>query len=110
LKREDGTPLDAAGACPPRTNDALLTALEAKQAADDAAFKIEVAAISEREAKKAATAQAEADAKADAKARGEAMGNFVGGQFGDGEQAPSGSSPATPAEPAPVPLPAPKGT
>jgi murein L,D-transpeptidase YafK len=110
LKREDGTPLDAAGACPPRANDALLTALEAKQAADDAAFKIEVAAISEREAKKAAAAQAEADAKAAAKARGEAMGNFVGGLFGGGEPAPSGSSPATPAEPAPVPLPAPKGT
>lgn len=111
LKREDGTPLDAAAACPPRSNDALLTALQAKQSADDAVFRTEVAAIGEREAKAAAAAQAEADAKAAAKARGEAMGNFVGGLFG-GAQAPSETPAETPAAStvAPVPAPAPKGT
>lgn len=116
LKREDGTPLDAAAACPPRGNDSLLTALQAKQSADDAAYKIEVAAIGTREAKAAATAQAEADAKAAAKARGEAMGNFVGGLFGGGQPAPAATPAETPAAapvpagPAPVPAPAPKGT
>jgi murein L,D-transpeptidase YafK len=113
LKTADGTPLDAAAACPPRSGDVLLTALEAKQAADEAAYSVEVAAISEREAKSAAAAQAEADAKAAAKARGEAMGNFMGGLFG-GEPAPAAQPPA-PAPTggttaAPVPLPAPTGT
>jgi murein L,D-transpeptidase YafK len=113
LQGPDGMPLDAVAACPARSGDVLLTALQAKQAADDAAYKIEVAAISEREAKSAADAQAEADAKAAAKARGEAMGTFVGGLFG-GEPAPAAQTPA-PAPPgdtttAPVPLPAPKGT
>jgi murein L,D-transpeptidase YafK len=112
LKREDGTPLDAAAACPPRSNDALLTALQAKQAADDAVFRTEVAAISDREAKAAAAAQAEADAKAAAKARGEAVGNFVGGLFGGGQPAPAETPAETPAAntAAPVPAPAPKGT
>jgi hypothetical protein len=115
LKKEDGTPLDAAAACPPRSGDALWTAVQAKQSADDAAYKVEVAAISDREAKAAAALQAEADAKAAAKARGEAMGNFVGGLFG-GQPAPAdpvavtdGPAPA-PAGGAPVPLPAPTGT
>ena len=115
LKNADGTPLDATAACPARSGDVLLTALQAKQASDDAAYKVEVAAISSREAKSAADAQAEADAKAAAKARGEAMGNFVGGLFG-GQPAPAdpvavtdGPAPA-PAGGAPVPLPAPTGT
>ena len=114
LKREDGTPLEAAAACPPRGNDALLTALVARQAADDAAYKIEVAAIGDREAKAAASAQAEADAKAAAKARGEAMGNFVGGLFGGSQPAPAPvETPAATVAPppgAPAPAPAPKGT
>ena len=113
LKREDGTPLDAVAACPPRSNDALWTAIQNKQAADDATFRIEVAAISEREAKAAAAAQAEADAKAAAKARGEAMGNFVGGLFGGGQQPPAATPAETPAAPTPappVPAPVPKGT
>ena len=115
LKREDGQPLEAAAACPPRGNDPLLAALAAKQAADDAVYQTEVAAIGERETKKAAAAQAEADAKAAAKARGEAVGGFVAGLFG-GQPAPTEPAPA-PTEttaPAPVqaptPMPAPKGT
>jgi murein L,D-transpeptidase YafK len=112
LKNEDGTPLDAVAACPARSGDVLLTALEAKQSADDAAYRIEVAAISEREAKSAAELQAEADTKAAAKARGEAMGSFVGGLFG-GEPAAAAQTPAPAATggttAAPVPLPAPKG-
>jgi murein L,D-transpeptidase YafK len=114
LKNEDGTPLDAAAACPVRNGDALLTALQAKQASDDAAYKVEVAAISDRQAKSAAEQQAEADAKAAAKARGEAMGNFVGGLFGGGQPAPAEPPAQTPAPSgstaAPVPLPAPAGT
>jgi murein L,D-transpeptidase YafK len=116
LKREDGSPLDAAAACPPRSNDALWTAVQARQTADDAAYKVEVAAISDRETKAAAALQAEADAKAAAKARGEAVGNFVGGLFGGGQPAPVETPPETPPKPpapggpAPVPLPAPKGT
>jgi murein L,D-transpeptidase YafK len=113
LKREDGTPLDAAAACPPRSNDALWNAIQAKQSADDAVFKTEVAAIGDREAKAAAAKQAEADAKAAARARGDAMGNFVGGLFGGGQQpaaeAPTETPAATTAAP-PVPAPAPKGT
>ena len=110
LKREDGTPLDAAAACPARSGDALWTALQAKQAADDAQYKIEVASITDREAKLAAEAQAELDAKAAAKARGEAVGGFVSGLLG-GQPAPAAPTPA-PTGPvvAPVPLPAPKGT
>jgi murein L,D-transpeptidase YafK len=116
LKKEDGTPLDAAAACPPRSGDALWTAVQAKQSADDAAYKVEVAAISDREAKAAAALQAEADAKAAAKARGEAMGNFVGGLFGGGQPAPAETPAQAPAPApagdtaAPVPLPSPKGT
>jgi murein L,D-transpeptidase YafK len=111
LKREDGTPLDAVATCPPRTGDPLQTALAARQAADNEQYRIEVAAISGREAKIAADAQAEADAKAAAKARGEAMGNFVGGLFGGGQPAPAQATP-TPrgSTGAPVPLPAPKGS
>ncbi|WP_299977922.1 murein L,D-transpeptidase family protein [Devosia sp. 66-22] len=112
LKREDGSPLEAAAACPPRSNDSLWMALQAKQAADDAVYKTEVAAISSREAKNAAAVQAEAEAKAAAKARGDAMGNFVGGLFGGGQPAPAETPTETPASGggAPVPAPAPKGT
>lgn len=114
LKSEDGTPLDAVAACPPRSNDPLLTALQAKQAADDEQYRIEVAAISEREAKAAAAAQAEADAKAAAKARGEAVGGLLSGVFGGGQPAPAEPAPSEPTTPtskvAPSPLPPPKGT
>jgi murein L,D-transpeptidase YafK len=113
LKREDEQPLDAVAACPPRGNDPLLAALAAKQAADDAVYQTEVAAISDRELKKAADAQAEADAKAAAKARGEAVGGFVSGLFGGGQQTatttPAPTQTTTPT-PAPTPMPAPKGT
>jgi murein L,D-transpeptidase YafK len=110
LKNEDGTPLDAVAACPARSGDVLLTALETKQAADDAQYRIEVAAMTDREAKLAAEAKAEADAKAAAKARGEAMGNFVGGLL-SGQPAPVEPTPAPTGPPvAPIPLPPPKGT
>jgi murein L,D-transpeptidase YafK len=107
LKREDGTPLDAVAACPPRSNDPLLTALLAKQAADEEQYRIEVAAISEREAKAAAAVQAEADAKAAAKARGEAVGGLFSGIFGGGQPAPAEPAATPPAGPtgAPKPLP-----
>ena len=111
LKREDGTPLDAVAACPARSGDVLLTALQAKQAADDAQYRIEVAALTDREAKLAAEAKAEADAKAAVKARGEAIGGFVSGLVG-GQPAPAAATP-TPAgggSTAPMPLPPPKGT
>lgn len=119
LKREDGMPLEAAAACPARGNDPLLAALQARQATDDAAYKVAVAAASDREIKAAAAAQAEADAKAAAKARGEAMGSFVSGLFGGGQSAPAEAAPAqpapaTPAKPAsppaaPMPMPAKSG-
>ena len=111
LKREDETPLDAAAACPVRVNDPLLTALSAKQAADSQQYQIEVAAISDRQAKAAAAAEAEAAAKAAAKARGEAMGGLVSGLFG-GQAAAAEAAPAEPAPAivAPKPLPRPKGT
>lgn len=98
LKNADGSALDAAAACPPRSNDPLLTALQAKQAADNEQYRIEVAAISDREAKAAAAAQADADTQAAAKARGEAVGGFFSGVFGGGQQpAPDAKTAATPA-------------
>ncbi len=109
LKREDGTPLDAAAACPARSGDVLLTALEAKQAADNAQYKIEVAAIGDREAKSAAQLKAEADAKAAAKARGEAVGGFVSGLLGGQPVVPT-PAPTGGTTTAPMPLPSPKGT
>ncbi|MEO7221699.1 MAG: murein L,D-transpeptidase family protein [Devosia sp.] len=110
LKREDGTPLDAVATCPTRNGDVLFTALQAKQAADDAQYKIEIASITDREARLAAEAKAEADAKAAAKARGEAVGGFVSGLLG-GQPAPAAPTPApTGGTTAPMPLPPPKGT
>jgi murein L,D-transpeptidase YafK len=112
LKQEDGQPLDAVAACPARSGDVLLTALQAKQAADDAQYKIELAAIGDRDAKAAAVKQAELDEKAAAKARGEAVGGFISGLFGG--DAPADAPPATPAAPpaagAPTPAPPPRGT
>lgn len=104
----DGKPLDAVATCPALTRDATLTAeLDAKQAADEAAFSSAVANLSEEEAKAAAAAQKAADEKAAIAARGQAIGNAVGGMmgiFGDSQQA----EPAAPAEPdivAPKPAP-----
>jgi murein L,D-transpeptidase YafK len=112
LKNEDGSALDAVAACPARGSDPLLTALMAKQAADDAQYRIEVAAISDREAKAAAAAQADADAKTAAKARGDAVGGFFSGMFGGqpAPDAPATTPAAGPPKPAPKPFPAPKGT
>lgn len=110
LKSADGTPLDAAAACPARGSDPLLTALQAKQSADNAQYQIEVAALNNRQAQDAAKVQAEADAKAAAKARGEAVGGFFSGMFGGGQQpAPPAQTATTPPPPAsgvPKPLPA----
>ena len=102
LKSASGDPLDAAGACPARGSDPLLAALQAKQAADDAQMKIEVAALNDRQAKLAAEKQAEAAAEAAARARGAAIGGFIGGLVG-GTPAPTVDPNAT----APTPLPAP---
>jgi murein L,D-transpeptidase YafK len=112
LKNPDGTPLDAAATCPAPGGDPLLTAVQAKQSADDAQYRIEVAALGDKDARAAAEAKAEADAKAAAKARGAAIGGFVSGLVG-GEPAPVVPDPAAVSDgpaPAPVPLPAPKGT
>ncbi len=105
LSGPGGAALDASAACPARGDDPLLAALQAKQAADDAAYKVEVAAISDRETKAAEAKAAEEAAKAAAKAQGEALGGVISGIFGGGQQ------PAqTPSGPAPAPAPAPKGT
>ncbi|MEO6015022.1 MAG: murein L,D-transpeptidase family protein [Devosia sp.] len=114
LKQASGEPLDAAATCPARSGDVLLTALQAKQAADDAAFTTEVASINDRDAKSAADKQAEADEQAAAKARGQAIGGFISGLTGGGqtqtaatpEPAPTTTKPAAP----PTPAPALKGT
>ena len=107
LKPADGTPLDAAAACPARSSDALWTALTAKQAADDAAYRTEVAAIAARDAKSEAERQAEADAEAAARARGKAIGGFLSGIVGGGDAQTPEPAPSTPVEVAPMPLPAP---
>jgi len=117
LKREDGQPLDAATACPARGDDPVLTALQARQAADDSQYKIEVAAINDRDAKTAAAKAAEEAEKAAAKARGQAVGGFVSGLFGGGKTEtaatpapePAKTQPTAPTA-APVPAPAPKRT
>ncbi len=103
LSGPGGATLEAAGACPARGSDPLLTALQARQAADTAQLEIEVAAIDARETKAAAAAEAEAAAKAAAKARGEAVGGFLSGLWGGGEAPPAETAPAD----APAPLPAP---
>ncbi len=109
VKSADGTPLDATGACPARGNDPLYAQVTAREQADDAQFKIEVAAIADRDAKSAAAKQAEADDQAAAKARGQAIGGFVSGLFGGGN-AQAAEPVAAPAAVAPTPMPAPSGT
>jgi murein L,D-transpeptidase YafK len=110
LKSESGDPLDSEAACPVKGADALMTALQAKQAADDAQYSIEVAAINDRETKIAEAKAAEEREKAAARARGEAVGGFMSGFFGGGQTTAAEPAPATTAGPAPMPLPAPKGT
>ena len=105
----DGVALDATAACPARQGDTLMAALQAKESADDAQYKIEVAAINERDAKTAAQKQAELDAEAAAKARGQAIGGFISGLVGGGNAqtaAPATSTSSTVV--APTPMPAPK--
>ena len=75
--------LDAVAACPAGVGESTMTAaLQQKQAADEAAVAIEVAALADKEARAAAEAEKAAAALAAAKARGEAIGSFVGGLFG----------------------------
>jgi murein L,D-transpeptidase YafK len=111
LTTDETMALDAAAACPARQGDTLLAALQARESADDAQFKIEVAAIADRDAKAVAEKQAALDAEAAARARGQAIGGFISGLVGGGTTpatttpAPAGSSSS-----APVPAPAPKGT
>jgi len=107
LSSPDGTPLNAQATCPARGSDPLLAQLTSKESADDAAFKVEVAALADRDAKAAATKQAEADELAAEKARGAAIGGFISGVFG-GQPASSSEEPA-PTTPAPTPMPAPSG-
>jgi murein L,D-transpeptidase YafK len=79
----NGQPLDPVAACPALTADAtLMTQLQAKQAADDAAMASETAALSDKQARDAAQVQQTADETAAAKARGEAINGAVGGFFG----------------------------
>jgi murein L,D-transpeptidase YafK len=106
----DGTPLDAAAACPARQNDPLFAAVQARASADEASYRIEVAAIADRDAKAAATKQAELDAEAAAKARGQAIGGFVSGLLGGGSAQTAQSTTTTSTVVAPTPMPAPKGT
>lgn len=107
LKGPNGAALDASASCPARGSDPLLTALQARQAADSAEYKLEVAAIEARQSKTAEALAAEEAAKAAAKARGEAMGGFFGGLFGGGQPTADAGAPAGPA---PTPAPAPKGS
>ncbi len=104
LKNADGTPLDAASACPARLNDPLVAALSAKEAADEAAITAEATAIAAKKAKEAAEIQKAADAQAAAKARGEAIGGFVNGIFG-GATPPADAGVVTPDLVAPTPAP-----
>jgi len=80
-----GTTMEATAACPAVVAQSIPDAVKAKMAADDAAFAVEVAALTARDAKAAAEAQKAADAEAAAKARGEAIGSFFGGLFGGGQ-------------------------
>lgn len=107
LKSPDGTPLDAVAACPAPSGDTLLAAVTAREAADDAQYRIEVAAIADRDAKAAALKQAGVDAEAAAKARGQAVGGFISGLFGGGSAQASEPPASEPVKIAPTPLPAP---
>jgi hypothetical protein len=53
-----------------------------KQAADERAMELEVAALASKKAKADAEAEKKAAEEAAIKARGEAIGGFVGGIFG----------------------------
>lgn len=107
--------LDASAACPAEIGQRTMTAaLQAKQAADQAAMQLEVANLEKKEAEAAKRAEAEklaaekaAVAAAEAKARGDAIGNFVGGLFGGGKDADVKKT-IDPTRKAPKPLPAPK--
>ncbi|WP_417307712.1 L,D-transpeptidase family protein [Devosia sp.] len=100
-----GGGLDAAASCPSGAK-VLPASVAARQQADDAAFKTELAAINDRAAKQAAEEQAAADAKESAKARGEAIGSFFGGLFGGENSAEADQQPQTTApQSAPVPQP-----
>jgi membrane protein involved in colicin uptake len=104
-----GTPLDATAACPARQGDTLLAALQTKEQADDAQFKVEVAAIADRNAKQTeAEQQAEAE-KAAAKNRGQAIGGFFSGVFGGGSAGANAPGQSGDAVVAPTPMPSPKG-
>lgn len=79
------TPLDAAGACPANAGDTtMVAALEAKAAADEAAFANAVVINQSKEAKAAEDAARAAEEKAAVAARGEAISGFFGGLFGGG--------------------------
>ncbi|MDB5561481.1 MAG: hypothetical protein JWN11_899 [Hyphomicrobiales bacterium] len=102
----NGLPLDAVAACPVLTADAaLMTQLQAKQAADDAAMAAEATALSDRQAKETAAVQQTADDAAAAKARGEAINGAVGGFFGGIFGGKPATTPVVADPTAPVPAP-----
>jgi murein L,D-transpeptidase YafK len=105
LAAADGAALDAAAACPARGNDPLLAALTAKQATDNQAYTIEVAALTAKQEAAALAAQKAADEAAAVKARGNAVGGFFGGLFG-GSAAAAGILDPNKIAPHPAPRPA----
>lgn len=109
LKSADGTPLDPQASCPVRGADALLASLTAKEAADDAQFKLLAQQMADRKAKDAASEQAAADAKAAAKARGKAIGSFFSGVLGGGDAQTAQPATGDSTVVAPTPMPAPTG-
>jgi hypothetical protein len=80
----------------------MTAALQAKQAADEAAMAAEVASLEKKAVAEKAAADKEAAAYAEAKARGEAIGSFVGGIFGGGKDGDVNKT-IDPSKKAPVP-------
>jgi murein L,D-transpeptidase YafK len=108
LSGPDGAALDPQAACPARGSDALASALAAREAADNAQYKVQVAALEDKAAKDAAARQAEQDTVAAEKARGSAIGGFFSGIFGGGSaQGAESPPPASTTVVAPTPFPAP---
>ena len=105
----DSTPLDASATCPARQGDSLLAALQTKEQADDAQFKVEVAAITDRQSKQTAADQQAEAAKQAGQARGQAIGGFFSGVFGGGSAGTNAPGQSGNATVAPVPMPSPKG-
>jgi murein L,D-transpeptidase YafK len=108
LSGPNGAALDPQAACPARGSDALANALASKEAADNAQYKVQVAALEDKAAKDAAAKQAQQQTLAAEKARGSAIGGFISGIFGGGNaQGAPATPPADTTVVAPKPFPAP---